>query len=119
MPRRSPRELRAETWDPLSPGTHVPQLPGISPAGLKAIAAAEQSFWSGAVVRSVHVWEAFARNPWHPRWERADGCGVPECCLEPSDAQPILLAVLNALPVKDARKLRHRLPDLEELSKLL
>jgi len=45
----------------------------------------------------------------------AYGCGIPACCPDPEQLRTVLTAVVHALPDKDARRLRARLADLDEL----
>lgn len=74
----------------------------------------EQCLIEGMIARAIDLWVEYARDPWHPRWERPDRCGILECCPEPSELRSILKAALTVLPAKDARKLRRRLPGLDE-----
>jgi hypothetical protein len=113
MARRSPSRVRYDA--PARPlARPVPTLPG--PRGLAAIVRLERDrFWPGAARQALDAWEVFLRDPYHRLFDPAYGCGIPACCPDPEQLRTVLTAVVHALPDKDARRLRARLADLDEL----
>jgi len=115
MPRRHPRQ-------PVSPqalaaARRNPVLRGLSRQGHVAIADLERKrYWPGAVDFALKWWTLFMRNPYHRIHDRRyEGCDVFECCPDPGDVRAILEVAAHVLPSNDARVLRRRLADLDEL----
>jgi hypothetical protein len=87
----------------------------MSPRGVAVIVRLERDrFWPGAVAQALDSWSRFVRQPMHRLWDPESGCGVPECCPDPTQLRRIIEAAAHALPPPDARNLRHRIAVLDE-----
>jgi hypothetical protein len=126
MARRRPAQLRAEQRRPQHPLGHrsgridrvrYPTIPGLSPAGNRAIEQLEhRRFWWGAVAHALRWWTGFVRNPYHRLYDRRyEGCGIEECCPDPGALMEILQIAAHHLPPKDARRLRQKLAEIDDL----
>ncbi|MCG8915128.1 hypothetical protein L6E12_04900 [Actinokineospora sp. PR83] len=83
---------------------------------MAAIARLEREHYEpGAAAHALRTWSGFVRTSGHRLWTEAEGCGVPECCPNPPELRLVLHAVVAVLPPKDARVLRKRLEDLDDM----
>jgi hypothetical protein len=117
MTRRRPAQIRADgPWHSRTTVTGVPTIPGLSYRGRIAVARLERErYWPGAVEEALRAWSLFLRDPWHRLFDPAQSCGVMLCCPDPVELHALLDAVVHVLPKKDARVLRKRIGDLDDL----
>lgn len=95
----------------------VSQLPGLSPRGRAALASLECTrLWPGAAEQAFRYWRIYMRDPYARQWDRADACGIWECCPDIDRVHEILRTVVHNLPPKDARRLRVTLAALGDES---
>jgi hypothetical protein len=73
-------------------------------------------FWPGKAATALRLWEENLRDPYRrlhdPRYE---GCGIWECCTPIDEVRELLSIVVHHLPRRDARRLRARIEQLDEL----
>ncbi|GAA2305117.1 hypothetical protein GCM10010149_63580 [Nonomuraea roseoviolacea subsp. roseoviolacea] len=117
MARRSPARVRADALArSQTTGAPAEAIPGLSPRGRFAVARLERErYWPGAAAEALRAWSLFLRDPWHRLFDPAESCGVMLCCPDPAELREILHAVAHVLPRKDARALRRRVGELEDL----
>ncbi|WP_156325783.1 hypothetical protein [Nonomuraea sp. SBT364] len=117
MARRRPASVRADALRRCRTNdAPIRHIPGISARGRDAIARLERTrLRPSAAADALQAWSLFVRDPVHrlfdPRW----GCGDPVCCSDPDETRAVLEAVLKVLPPADARVLRARVRELDEL----
>jgi hypothetical protein len=115
MARKPPARVRAELHRRRTV-PRGPDIPGLSPAGKKVVAQLELTrFWPGAVAEALDSWARFVRDPVHRFWITSISCGVPECCEDPDELYRVLHAAASALPAADARMVRLRIADIDDL----
>lgn len=117
MARRRPAQVRAD-----GPGgsrtitTEIPTIPGLSYRGRIAVARLERDrYWLGATEAALCAWLLLLRDPWHRLFDPTQSCGDMQCCPSPAELRALLGAVAHVLPKKDARMLRKRIGDLDDL----
>ncbi|WP_460660627.1 hypothetical protein [Kribbella swartbergensis] len=97
--------------------TQISNLPGLSPHGRVVIAQLENTrLRPGQVAEAIDCWERFVRDPAHRLYDpRYEGCGIWECCPRMLEVHAILRIVERKLPRRDARRLRARLDQLNDM----
>ncbi|NUW30758.1 hypothetical protein HTZ77_04880 [Nonomuraea sp. SMC257] len=112
-----PARIRADApYRPRTTGTPAEGIPGLSPRGRSAVARLERErYWPGAAAVALRAWSLFVRDPRHRLFDPAVSCGVMICCPDPAELREILHAVAHVLSRKDARALRRRIGELEDL----
>jgi hypothetical protein len=113
MARRSPARVRAAGLR--RPDQPVSALPSLSSRGRAAIADLERTrFWPGAAREALDAYTRLLREPYHRLFDAEYGCGVLACCPGVDELRPILHAVAQALPRRDARQFRRQIAALDE-----
>jgi hypothetical protein len=98
-------------------GERTSDIAGLSPHGRVVLARLERKrFWPGKVETGLRLWEEHLRGPYRRLYDpHYEGCGVWECCTPIDELRELLAIVEHHLPRRDARRLRARLENLDEL----
>ncbi|GLZ41594.1 hypothetical protein [Actinokineospora sp. NBRC 105648] len=117
MPRRRPDEIRAHLRVHPQHRCTIPQIPHVSAATSRAIAALDRTrFHPGATARALAGWRRFTLGPAH----RLDDCTPEDCPCDgcqwddPVVQRQALAVALHTLPTKAARELRALVLPLDE-----
>jgi hypothetical protein len=119
MPRRRPGRVRAEQ-QPRHQLTYRPFIAGLSSPALAEVARVETCrnyLWVGVTADAIKIWRGFVQNPYRRLWIDYEdgGCGVWQCCSNPSEAREILEAVILGMSRRRARELRSLVDQLDDL----
>jgi hypothetical protein len=88
----------------------------LSRRGRAAVARLERTrYWPSAVADALRGWSSFLADPAHRLFDRRCGCEEFLCCPDPYELRATLDAAVAVLPPRDARLLRRRLQQLDDL----